>query len=79
MKELFYITAELDAPVETLRHQIEQELAVEGLYNIGIFKVSKVLPTLNEKLTSLPQRFPYRGQPIIKPRRIPSDMHCRPT
>lgn len=48
LKELFYITAELDAPVETLRHQIEHELAVEGLYNIGIFKASKVLPTLNE-------------------------------
>lgn len=39
LKELFYITTELDAPIETLRHQIEQELAVEGKYSVGIFKV----------------------------------------
>jgi hypothetical protein len=43
LKELFYITAELDAPVETLRHQIVQELAIEGLYSIGIYKVSGTL------------------------------------
>lgn len=41
LKELFYLNTELDAPIETLRHQIEHELGVQGKYSVGVFKVCR--------------------------------------
>lgn len=80
LKELFYITAELDAPVETLRHQIEAELAVEGLHSVGVFKVSVRVCTREGKADMFAfSRSLSPGQHITRPRRTPNDMPCRLT
>ncbi|KAJ9126961.1 hypothetical protein QFC24_001192 [Naganishia onofrii] len=39
LKELFYISAELDAPIDTLRRDITQELGVQGKFSVGVYKV----------------------------------------
>ncbi|KAJ9098707.1 hypothetical protein QFC21_004355 [Naganishia friedmannii] len=39
LKELFYISAELDAPIDTLRRDITRELGVQGKFSVGVYKV----------------------------------------
>lgn len=80
LKELFYITTELDAPVETLRHQIEQELGVEGKYSVGIFKVclQRLSPYRDCRWNTI-NRSPFRGQLTTRPRLILSDTLSRST
>jgi hypothetical protein len=39
LKELFYISAELDAPIDTLRRDITHELGVQGKFSVGVYKV----------------------------------------
>ncbi|KAJ9096111.1 hypothetical protein QFC19_007337 [Naganishia cerealis] len=39
LKELFYISAELDAPIDSLRQEVVHELNIRGKYSVGAYKV----------------------------------------
>lgn len=73
LKELFYISAELDAPIDTLRRDIAHELGVEGKFSVGVYKVG--LQNGQRYFTKLiwaVHRFAFRGQRTInrEPTRI---------